>query len=513
MPNYKGIKEMSSSSKNNQAATIFKNFSFLALGKIIGNAFTFVLFVVLSRVYGQEGIGEYSFAMAYTGFFLVAADFGLYNLSIKEMSRNDGDISSYFNNILATRLLISSAILLLLVLSILILPFSDASKPVIACLGVYQIIYTLTEGFTALFVSQQRMHMAALVEFTFRFCVAVLSSAVALCGGKLLFRGELLFGDEYLFGGEFLLGNELVYVVALFPIIAVIQLLFVYRYTVKEFNINVLSVSPKLFKQILVTAMPYALFALLRQLSTRIDVLLLGVLMGTAAAGIYNASYRIVFLLLFLPYFVGVAVFPIASKLYANNQQELISLYQVALNLMVLIAIPVTLGLWIISPDLILLIYGGEFTESIFILQLLSLLLGLAFIQSIPRTLLTSCDMQMQITKSQWTCAWLNVLGNIALIPFYGVVGAAISTVFSEFVLTFVMIMKLRPLLGIPDMRLRFLISMLGSSTMISSTLLYPDLYFVLFIPLSIVIYILMLLGFKTIRENEFSMLRKVLNK
>ena len=48
--------------------------------------FTFILFVLISRKFGQEGIGQYSFAVGLTGFFAVCADFGLYNYSIKEIS-------------------------------------------------------------------------------------------------------------------------------------------------------------------------------------------------------------------------------------------------------------------------------------------------------------------------------------------------------------------------------------------------------------------------------------------
>jgi len=478
--------DVDKSQKKNQqvAGRIFKNFSFLVIGKTAGDAFTFILFVTLSRVYGQEGIGEYSFAMAYTGFFVVAADFGLYNLSVKEMSsKNNSNISKYFNNILTTRLLLSSGFFLLLILTIFVLPFSDDSKLIIACIGIYQIIYTITEGFTALFVSQERMHVAAMVELSFRITVAILGSAVALLDGEIL------------------------YAVALFPAIAIIQLLFVTSYAIKEFSISRLHFSVKLIKQLLNEAMPYALFTLLRQISTRTDVLLLGLLVGTAAAGVYNVSYRVIFLLLFLPYFAGIAILPMASKLYESNQQDLIRFYQNALNLMILIAVPLTVGLWVISTDLILIIYGDEFTESIFIMRLLSLLLGLAFLKSIAGTMLTSCDMQIQRTRSQWTSAWLNILGNIILIPLYGVAGAAISTVISEFVLTIIMILKLKPLFGIPDIRKRFLISIMGSSTMIGSSLLFPRLHFTIFIPLSIVIYIVILFAFKTIRTRNLELM------
>lgn len=88
---------MGSSSDNTKASgRVLRNFSFLALGKVLGDFFTFILFVVLSRYYGQEGMGQYSFAVALTGLFMVAAEFGLLELSVKEMSRIPDSMMDYF---------------------------------------------------------------------------------------------------------------------------------------------------------------------------------------------------------------------------------------------------------------------------------------------------------------------------------------------------------------------------------------------------------------------------------
>ena len=57
-------------------ARIFKYFSFLALRKIAGDFFIFILFAILSRKFGEEGIGQYSFAVGLAVFFVVTADFG-----------------------------------------------------------------------------------------------------------------------------------------------------------------------------------------------------------------------------------------------------------------------------------------------------------------------------------------------------------------------------------------------------------------------------------------------------
>lgn len=89
------------------ARLIFRNFSFLIVGKTLGDVFTFIFFVLLSRAFGQEGIGQYSFAMALAGFFWVFAEFGLYNLSIKEMSRHTGDLGEYYGGIFSLRLILS----------------------------------------------------------------------------------------------------------------------------------------------------------------------------------------------------------------------------------------------------------------------------------------------------------------------------------------------------------------------------------------------------------------------
>ena len=68
---------MSSANSPRSAGNIMRNFGFLTVGKTVGDCFTFLMFVIISRAYGQEGIGQYSFAIAFTGFFAIFADFGL----------------------------------------------------------------------------------------------------------------------------------------------------------------------------------------------------------------------------------------------------------------------------------------------------------------------------------------------------------------------------------------------------------------------------------------------------
>jgi len=391
-----------------KALQIFRNFSFLATGKVLGDVFTFTLFVVLSRVFGQEGIGQYSFAMALTGFFVVFADFGLYHLSIKEMSRRHGSVGEYYGGILLLRLLLAVSVFALLLLLLPFLSFPRETKLIIIIIGAYQIIYSLMDGLAAVFVAREEMHIAGLLEFSLRAVTALVGIAVALASANL------------------------VMVLITLPVVTSGQVLVAYRIVTQKYGRPKLAGSWSYLSHTLHEAIPYGLSEFLRQLSTRVDVVFLGFFLGATAAGVYYVAYRVVFLLMFLPHFAAMALFPLASRLYMSSRKELESLYHKSLNLVILVGLPAACGLSLIAPDLINLTFGEAFAESAVILRYLACLLFLSCLTSIMGIFLTSCDRQAERTKSQWTSAWVNVLGNGLLIPTLGVNGAAIATVISE---------------------------------------------------------------------------------
>jgi len=157
-----------------RARKIIRNFGFLTTGTSLGFGCTFLLFVAISRVFGQEGIGKYSFAMALTSYFAAFSDFGLYTYSIKEMSRHTGTPEDYCGGIFMSRLILSAAALTVLLSILLFLPFSHETKLIIALIGAYQVINTLVDGFAAIFVAHEDMHLSSLLELSLR----------AVCAGR-----------------------------------------------------------------------------------------------------------------------------------------------------------------------------------------------------------------------------------------------------------------------------------------------------------------------------------------
>lgn len=453
------------------------------MGKILGDVFTFLLFVVLSRVFGQQGIGQYSFAIALTGFFAVFADFGLYNLSVKEMSRHTGVLGEYYGRIFSLRLILSVAVLLVLLFALPFLPFPRETRLIITLIGAYQVIYTLVDGFATVFVAREDMHLAGLLEFSLRMVIALAGIAVVMAGGSLVMA------------------------LAMFPAVTCGYVLVAYGVVARKYGSPRLAMSWSYLTRTLREAMPYALYESLRQLSTRVDVVLLGLFLGTAAAGVYNAAYRVVFFLMILAYFTGLTLFPLASRLYVTSRKELETLYHKSLNLIVLVALPAASGIWLVAPDLIDLIYGEAFAESATVLRYLAWLVFLAFLKSVMGILLISCDRQVERTKGQWTAACVNILGNVLLIPTIGVKGAAIAVLISETLLVILFAVRLRTVFGWPRIGSRLAMSCMATMSFFLPLSFFSSLSLGVVIPASVLFYLGVLVLFKDIRENEVRVL------
>lgn len=473
----------------NSRKKIFKNFNFLAVGKLIGDGFSFLLFVVLSRIFGDEGIGQYSFAIAYTGFFVVFAEFGLYFFSITELNRTEPGAEKCFGTILSLRLILSILVLIILLVTLVFLSFSYETKIIIALIGAYQIVFTLVEGFVAVFVAREHASLAGILESSLRSITALAGIIVAVSGGGL------------------------VMVLTTLPLLTCVGLFIAYKMVVRKYGKIQLDFSLTNIIHTAKKSIPYAHSSFLYPLASRVDVVFLGFFLGATSAGIYNVGYRLVFFLQFFPYFAGVALLPFLSRLAVDSKSKLSFLYRQAMDLIVLVGLPVASGVWLVAPDLIGIAFGDGFSESVTILRILTGLLFLCFLNHVLATFLMASNRQSERMRCQWGCAWANIGGNLLLIPFLGIYGAAISTVASEALLVILYARLLVGSLGWPNIWRKTLVSMVGVAGMCVPFLVFPSISQLLMIPVAIICYLGILAMFPDIREKEIPLILGLLRR
>jgi len=475
-------------SGNEKNTKIFKNASYLTISRILGDIFTFILFVVIARVYGTSGLGQYSFAMGLASFLIVFVDYGLTNYSIKELSKKNAFKGDHYGGILSIRLIMSVFVCLFLVIILPFIPI-DGNKEIILYISISQVLLIIIESLSAILIARQDLHIVGIMDFFYK-----LFSSIAIIIPALL-------------------GQSLIFSLAMLPIAGAIYLLLIFKLVSKKYGRPNVIASFEYYRNTLKEAFTFAVFILLHKISTRTDIIIIGIMLNTASVGIYNGAYRIIFMLMLFAYFCELALMPVATNLYHSSKDELTTLYNNSFSIIMLIAIPLSAGIWLTSKDIISLIYGNQFIESSIILDILAWLVLLAFIKSIIGVFLTSCEMQHHRTRGQWVAAILNVAGTILLIPILGIIGAAIATIISEVVLIIINGLNLKQVIGAPRIHKHIFMGSIGSLVFCVIILSIGELPIFITIPLAILIYFSVLMIFKDFRKHEYKLILQFIGR
>ena len=456
------------------------------MGKLLGDAFLFVLIVVLSRLFGEVGIGRYAFAIGYTGFFAAFSDYGLSTLTVKELGRNDASTEGRVNGLFTLRLLLSVLVFSLLMVSLIFVPIETKDKPIVALIGAYQILQRNFAGMYAVLVGSQRSRAAALLYCSQYAGIALVAASVALISRNFLLT------------------------IATFPVVALVQAIIAYLFVTPRLQVT--SRVPTL-KGLYRESHAYGLGVLVTQVNSRTDIVLLGFLAGAAASGIYGVAYQLVMLPLSVPMFVALALLPIGSGIFARNETELGCLYRTALNWTSLISVPAALGLWLIAPLAIPKIFGVGFAESATAVRVLAIVLFLGSLSRVMSPFLIAADRQLVRTKTLWAAAAVNVAGNLVLIPQLGALGAALALTISEGLLVLLFAASLRSLLGWPSISRRVIMSAIASLAFFVPLQLLDPLPLFVVLPIAVIVYCAAISCFKEVRSNELRTLRAALRR
>lgn len=97
-----------------------RNTAALVTAKVVTSGLTFLLAVMINRELGPEKAGIYNYAFALYTIFQVIPDFGLGNISIRDISQDGSRMRRYLANIVSMRLLLGCAAFTLLMVTNLV---------------------------------------------------------------------------------------------------------------------------------------------------------------------------------------------------------------------------------------------------------------------------------------------------------------------------------------------------------------------------------------------------------
>lgn len=179
------------------------------------------------------------------------------------------------------------------------------------------------------------------------------------------------------------------------------------------------------------TAIPLLLLASSNIILSRTDLIMLGVLEGTDSSGYYNAASRIALLVGFPLIAINAILGSIMSQLFNSKQIEnLRRIIKYAAWVCFLVSVLASFFVVLLSTELLQL-FGQEFTAHTKALHILVIGQVICSLAGPAGYLLIASGSQNNLSKIVAASALLNIILNLILIPMYGVVGAALSTIIS----------------------------------------------------------------------------------
>ena len=164
------------------------------------------------------------------------------------------------------------------------------------------------------------------------------------------------------------------------------------------------------------------------------DITLLGLMKSNYLVGIYSVSSKIYQIVKTLISAILIVTVPRLAMLFGKQRmKEYKSILVKLSNVLVLLALPASTGLFMLAREVVLIISGSKYLRAVNSLQILCF----AYIFSILAWILSDCVLipakrEKYVLRSMSASAVLNIVINLLLIPSWSENAAAFSTVLAE---------------------------------------------------------------------------------
>lgn len=469
------------------ARKIAKNTTVLYIAQIITYILGFFITVYTIRYLSVNSYGILSTALALTGIFTVFSDLGLSTLTVREVARNKSLTQKYVGNTTVMKLILSLSTFILTIATVYIIGYSSTTVTVIYILTASYIFNAFSSIFYSIFQSYQQME--------YQSVATILNSVVMFIG---TFLAIFLGLDVIAFASVYLIANGINF----------IYVLVTYAFKYHRPNIEV---DLSFWKPTIIEALPLSITSILGVLIFRVDTVMLSIVKGAVAVGFYNAAYRLMEALIFLPQVYTTSIFPVFSTLYVSSKKPLKNAYLKSFKYLTILSLPIAVGTTLLAEPIILFLFKSTYTPSILALQIVVWVLPFIFVNYIQGSLLTAMNRQITLLKITAAALGLNVGMNLILIPIYSYLGAAFATLITEIfsvALSFYVISKLVASVNVPKVVFKPAIACLVMALFI--IFVKTNLFVVIFI--SIIIYFLVLIGIKGFTPEDYDLFRQILN-
>jgi O-antigen/teichoic acid export membrane protein len=395
------------------------------INKVVDLGFALVVLHVLSK----DSYGEYVFAVIVWTYAKTFSDFGLGILATRDVSRDRALADEYFGLTTLLRLILWAVALPVLgIFTLAYRQFGGLTTPsmiAIALLIVSILPDSYSDAANAIYNALERMHIPAGLTLIKNALKVVIGVSLVLAG----------WGPVGL---------------ALTALLTNVITAWLFLVLLRRIGVRARWTLPgKQARQMLLDAWPLFLNTLLAGLFFRSDVFVLKPSWGDGVVAIYDAAYKFLSLVLLIPQYFTLALFPQLARLAGARDESFAPIYNLALKLLLTLALPICVIATILAPELIGILAGSTYLpDGGTALRILIWLLPFSYVNGLVQYVLIAAGQQRALTPAFAATFAFNLIANLIFTPRYGYPAAAAITIASELVLIVPFLLLVRRRVG-----------------------------------------------------------------
>jgi len=420
------------------ARKILANTFVQVLGKLMTGALSIVVLKIISSYLGAAGYGDYNTVYQFLALFGIIADFGIYTITVKEMSRDEKQIPQILGNIMGLRTALAIFAMALAVIAAFFIPqYHGTLIPLGVVIATFATFFTLLNG-TVSSVLQVYLKMGY--------------STIGLVVGKIVSVGYMAWVALWLYPHNPTLGfYHLLWAGVLGNLIMfLVTAWYTRRYTPITYRFEW-----AFWNKVFWTSLPYGLALVLNTIYFRLDVILMTFLLPHSSSvaaesckaalcsdteiGLYGVGQRMLELLMIVPVYFMNSVLPVMTRLVEEKSKKIHQLMQYSFDFLMATSLPVLAGGVVLAVPIVYFVSDPQYVSghtyaygSDLAIQILMFATVFSFLNSLFGFTLVVLNRQKALMWINLAALILNLLANLAVIPRWGFRAAASTTVLSE---------------------------------------------------------------------------------
>lgn len=384
-----------------------RNILSLITSRVISGVILFLVYTRLVQYLGAEAAGQFGLLSSYLTVFNFFVDLGISQLVIKRMSEDRTHAAKYLSNYFFLQAALALMFMLIMDGFVFFADYPGFLKNALYITSIGLFLSSIALPFRTVIISFQKLTITAKVNFI---------NAIINAGMMAL---------------AIYLRQNVFYLAFIAGVISIFDLLVYWTYVHRKLAKFEFKIDMQFIKQLLISGLPFTLLTLF-SIYNRIDGLILPHLRSFTENGYYSAAYKLWDTLAFFPAIVGITLYPFFAESLSRKFMDQVKIgLETYTRYMIAIAVPMSVGAFLLAQPLTLALFGHEFMPAAPALWILVLAVSILFIYSPANSLMIS-EQTKVATKITGFNLLFNLIANVIFIPKYGFVAAAVITVISE---------------------------------------------------------------------------------